>query len=353
MANQEQVERLKRSVKEWNAWRKECLKIRPDLRGASLGRAELSKANLNSANLRGADLSGANLRDAELSCVDLRAANLGGASLRWTNLEGAKLNNANLTGAILSWANLNSTDFSYAVAGWTSFIYVDLSRVKGLDSVHHLGPSSITIDTIYRSKGKIPKSFLSQAGTPESFIAQIDTLIGATKPTEFCSSFISYSHDDKIFAQRLHHTLRARGVSCWLDENQILPGEDIYDQANRGIRLWDKVLLCCSKNSLASWWVDNEIATAFKKEQELMKQRGKKVLTLIPLNLDGYLFSGKWESEKVTHVKERLAADFIGWENDDAKFNAQVEKLIRTLQADEDSHEKAPEPKIWGLLWTG
>ena len=65
------------------------------------------------------------------------------------------------------------------------------------------------------------------------------------QPIQFYSCFISYNHADKTFARRLHDTLQGRGIRCWLDEKQLLPGDDIHEALDRGIRLWDKVLLCC------------------------------------------------------------------------------------------------------------
>jgi hypothetical protein len=215
--------------------------------------------------------------------------------------------------------------------------------VKGLDAVRHKRPSTIGIDTIYESSGNIPDVFLRGVGVPDNFIAYVGSLVG--KPIEFYSCFISYSHADKSFARRLHDTLQGRGVRCWLDEHQLLPGDDIYDQVDRGIRLWDKVLLCCSKASLSSWWVDNEIGKSFVKEQALMKEHGgKKTLALIPLNLDGALFV--WQNGKADEVRQRLAANFTDWELDNAKFEDQIERVVRALRTNDGGREQTPKPLI-------
>ena len=93
------------------------------------------------------------------------------------------------------------------------------------------------------------------------------------------------------------------------------------------------MLLCASKASLASWWVDKEIEKAFQKEERLWRERGEKVLALIPLNLDGHLFAGKWASGKASLVTGRLAADFTGWETDNAKFDREFdEKVVHALR---------------------
>jgi len=303
---------------------------RTSIRGTNFSGAELTQTNFSNAKGMGAKFVSARLNTVDFLLAELVSANFRNAVMGDIDFTSASLENADFTEAILirnvfADTNLTNTDFTNCEMGGNLFCGVDVKATRGLETIDHRRPSSLGIDTIVLSEGALPEPFLRGCAVPDSISVQIPSLVRALGPIQFYSCFISYSHEDEIFAQRLYDALQAKGISCWLDKHKLLPGDDIFEQVDQGIRLWDKVLLCCSDSSLTSWWVDNEINTAFEKEQLLMKQRGRKVLALVPLNLDGYMFSGKWESGKSTQIKSRLAADFTGWETDVDKFDGQVD----------------------------
>ena len=182
---------------------------------------------------------------------------------------------------------------------------------------------------------------------PDEWITYIPSLVG--DGIQFFSCFISYSSKDKPFAVRLHDALQYKGIRCWLDEKQLRPGDDISRELERGIHLWDKFLLCASKDSLTSWWVEDEIKTTLEKERALRKERGKPVHKLIPLNLDGYMFTDQWDLGVLANeIRSRVAADFRDWEkpSPSSNFDKQVDRVIKALRADEGVREKPPPSRL-------
>lgn len=326
MANAMHLEIVQQGTDAVREFRKKHPAVLMDLTDALLSNAKLDDVDFTSAgvNFRGANLTGARLAGANLSGSILSSANLRCADLRIANLSSALFSGADLSGAML-----NATVFGD----------VDLSEVIGLDLVKHSGPSTIGVDTLFRSNGKIPEIFLRGCGLPDEFITFVPSLVG--NAFDFYSCFISYSHEDKQFARHLHDRLQGRGIRCWLDEKELNPGDDLYHGIDRGIRVWDKVLLCASKHSLKSWWVDNEITIALERERELSKSTKEKPLKIIPLNLDGYMFKDYWKSGHRAMLRKRVAADFTKWKTDADEFDRQFERVVNALKTDGG---RLPEP---------
>lgn len=266
------------------------------------------------ANLREARLNGA-----ELIQVNLTEANLSGSILSGVLLNGA-LHGANITGA-----DLNHADIRGAEIGWTIFADVDLSKVIGLNLLVHYGPSTVGIDTIYKSKGNIPEVFLRGCGLPDEFIAYIPSLTG--KGIEYYSCFISYSHKDEFFAKRLHNDLQANGVRCWFAPHDMKIGDKIRPTIDDSIRVHDKLLLILSQHSVQSDWVEHEVEHAF----DLEKERSKTVL--FPVKIDDAIMESTtgWAGNV---KRQRHIGNFNQWKRHEA-YSAAFDRLLRDLKAEQ------------------
>ena len=306
MANQEQLKRLRQGIATWNPWRQQQP---PDFQ-PDLSRANFRRANLFRADLRGADLNGANLKEANLSSADLSRAHLNNADLRGADLRGANLNGADLSGA-----HLRGADLSHARVGGMIFGNLDLRTVKGLETVHYAGPSTIGTDTIERSQGDLPEAFLRGAGLSETSIAYAHSL--KSHAIEYYTCFISYSSQDTDFATRLHADLRQQGVRCWLALEDL--------NIDESIRLHDKLLLMLSRHSVNSAWVEREVMAALEKEQDYQQ------LVLFPITLDEQVMQTNlpWDA----HLRRsRHIGDFSAWK-DHTAYQKAFTRLLRDLQA--------------------
>ncbi len=274
MANPEHLKILKRGVETWNRWSRDHLDVVPNLAHADLCGADLLLADLTEADLRGANLVGADLTEATIS--------------------------------------------------YTTFGDNDLSNVRGLETVHHHGPSTIGIDTIYKSKGNIPEVFLRGCGVPEDFIVYMKSLVG--KPIEFYSCFISYSSKDNDFAQRLHADLQAKNVRCWFAPEHLKIGDKIRMRIDESIRIYDKLMVVLSKNSIESKWVEEEVEAALEKERKQNK------LVLFPIRLDDAVMETE-QAWAASLRRTRHIGDFRTWKDHDA-YQKAFARLLRDLKAD-------------------
>jgi len=376
MADPKHLEILKKGVVIWNEWRKKNPDIKPDLykavlsemdlsgvnlSGVNLGEAFLSqmdligadfdeadlsraviskvilrRANLRRANLSGADLSRTILANANFYEADLTGANLSGANLLSVNIIFSNLHEANITRAYMGFAGLDETNLTKSNFEDSIFFYIkisncDLSQSKGLGSVKHEGPSTIGIDTIFRSKGKIPISFLRGCGIPDDVIK---TLLKLAKERAFgfYSCFISYSHKDEIFAEKLKKNLEANNVNCWFFPEDSVWGKDIEENIDRGIRDYDRLVVICSENSLNSEPVLREIERALQKEQSSKEKHKKTQRILFPVIIDEYFYK-KWDHYLKPLMLRIVYGDFRDWK-DPTKYKEALNKLLEGLKKD-------------------
>jgi formylglycine-generating enzyme required for sulfatase activity len=95
--------------------------------------------------------------------------------------------------------------------------------------------------------------------------------------------FISYARRDVEFAQKLNADLQRHGVTTWIDELGIRGGEDWPNRIATAIEGCRAMLVILSPHSVASRWVQRELAFADAK--------GKRVLPLLykPCGLPAWL----------------------------------------------------------------
>ena len=308
-----------------------------DLRGARLRGAMFDFAYLGGVNLCGvslveAHLCSADLPDADLRNADLRGAMLQGAGLQDADLSGANLSGADLRGADLSRANLSGAICESVILG-TTLIDIDLGPLCRTH-VRHRSFSTVDWRSVVKSlRAPRLEAFLVSTGMPVMIVNELVKSARSLDPEDqfsvMQSTFISYGGPDEQFARKLHEALQGSGVTTFFFAEHAVPGRKLHRTMRQGIAEHDRVILICSKASLDRKGVLNEIEETLARES-----RDGGAEYLIPIRIDDYLFDG-WSPRDpgvAQTIKDRVVADFRGTEIDDARFSAQLMRLLGALK---------------------
>jgi hypothetical protein len=150
-------------------------------------------------------------------------------------------------------------------------------------------------------------------------------LYAAARPRR--TAFISYSHNDASFVDRLAEDLVANGVGVWLDRWEIRAGESITDRIQQGLVESDYLLVVLSPDSVDSSWVREELSSA-----QLRQLESRHVVVLPVLYRDCTI---------PRLLRDKRYADFRG-----NRYKQGVQDLLAALSPTVDPGPLAP--NYWG-----
>jgi formylglycine-generating enzyme required for sulfatase activity len=135
----------------------------------------------------------------------------------------------------------------------------------------------------------------------------------AARPDPGLKIFICHASEDKPAVRELCRRLREAGFAPWLDEQELLPGQDWDDRIHAALRACDAVLVCLSRSALSkAGYLQKEIGQAVDAAEE----QPEGTTFLIPVKLEP------------CEIPRRLAR----WQWGDLSQAGGFERLVATLR---------------------
>ena len=276
--------------------------------------------------------------------ADLTGASLAGASLVKANMTNATCTDTDFFQTQFWGVNLTGTDMTGSLFGYSIFQDCDMSNIKGLDQVRHDAPSTIGLDSLFRSQGKISEVFLMGAGLPPAatqFLAP-----AGSDTTSLREVFISCIDEDQEVAKQLRDDLRALGVRCWVFSQEVR-GNALVDrhsasdqeEIERWLRDYDKMVILGSVASLEIESLLNDITAA--KQMQLSTERWSLYLGAI----DDTLTNPRARFAR-NLTAEHVVFDLSGQQTDKVTYQKEVERLAEALKQDQPASDGIPKSDI-------
>lgn len=110
--------------------------------------------------------------------------------------------------------------------------------------------------------------------------------------------FISYSHQDRVFADRLHDSLEEDGLETWYDRH-MAPGVRQFDwRVDHYVRECASCVVLWSRSSVKSRWVTSEAARAAEFNKLTPALVSERVSIPIPFNTTNSLDLTGWNGDR-------------------------------------------------------
>ena len=159
------------------------------------------------------------------------------------------------------------------------------------------------------------------------------------EPTRSLKAFLSYASQDKPLVKELSRRLMGEGwVDTWLDEKNLLPGQDWRVKIEEAVEESDIVIICLSTHSVTKeGYVQKELRYA----REIALEKPEDSIFLIPLRLN--------ECDVPRGLRFYQWVDYFG-ENKDDSYNALIASLKlryeQKLKMEEEEAERFRKEKI-------
>lgn len=149
------------------------------------------------------------------------------------------------------------------------------------------------------------------------------------------SIFISYSHKDKGFVEKLGKALVYNKHNIWIDEWELNVGDSIINRIQETISKSEGLLVVLSKNSVESEWCKKEITSGLLRELE------EKQVVVMPLLLD--------DCEIPLFLRDKLYADFR--ENFTSGLRRTLEAISKVANPNLKRRDENDAITDWSIDW--
>ena len=149
--------------------------------------------------------------------------------------------------------------------------------------------------------------------------------------------FLCHAHLDKVtHARPLVAALNKRGISCWVDEAELLPGVSLIDAVNDGLATARFVLVIITENFLQRNWTQRELNAALSRE---IRMGTVVVIPILATDPDAYI-------KRYPLLEDKI---YLGWSTGVESLADKIAGMFGREPATEWHHDH-PRDHV-GLVW--